>query len=252
MRFLLMERRMGGIVGNPPACDNDTLKASALTKRFFRKGRDSARYFDAVAPCDLELAPGEVVVLMGRSGSGKSTLLNMLAGLLEPSGGSVKLGARSLYELTDAELSALRNDAFGVVPQGQTAVHSLSVLENVKLPYELYRKGEHADEKALSLLAGMGIEELAECLPRELSGGELRRMAIARALVCDPSFVFADEPTADLDDENTETVLGHFREIANRGACVFMVTHEQSAARIADRVLRMDSGKIEEGVAFQV
>ena len=218
------------------------LKAQGLSKQFFRKGRESARYFDAVAPCDLEIASGEVVVLNGRSGSGKSTLLNMLAGLLEPTAGSVEVDGRSLYELGDKELSALRNTTFGVIPQGQTAIHSLTVIENVKLPYELYRTGDAAEDKATMLLDEMGIAQLADSYPNELSGGELRRMAIARALICDPAYVFADEPTADLDDENTAIVLDLLKRATETGTSVFLVTHESDAARIADRVLRMEAG----------
>lgn len=226
------------------------LQATGLSKRFFRKGRQSASYFNAVEPCDLSLASGEVVVLMGRSGSGKSTLLNMLAGLLEPTEGTVEFAGRELYRLDDAALSELRNDEFGVVPQGQTAVHSLTVVQNVRLPYELYGRAD-AEDKAIALLEKMGIAHLADSFPSELSGGELRRMAIARALICSPAIVFADEPTSDLDDENTETVLDLLRNAAMEGAAVFMVTHERSATRIADRVLRMDAGQIEEGAAYQ-
>ena len=228
------------------------LTATQLRKQFFRKGRESARYFDAVAPCDLEIRPGEVVLLMGRSGSGKSTLLNMLAGLLEPTEGTVELDGQSIYGLDDLGLSKLRNSEFGVIPQGQTAIHSLSVVENVKLPQALYGAQPADEAKALALLDEMGIADLADSYPNELSGGELRRVSIARALMCDPAYVFADEPTADLDDQNTEAVLDLLSEIARKGAAVFMVTHESSATRIADRVLRMDAGKIEEGAASRV
>ncbi|MBQ9002069.1 MAG: ABC transporter ATP-binding protein [Eggerthellaceae bacterium] len=220
------------------------LKAEGLSKQFFRKGRESARYFDAVSSCDLEISSGEVVVLSGRSGSGKSTLLNMLAGLLMPTEGSVELDGRSLYELDDKALSSLRNASFGVIPQGQTAVHSLSVIENVKLPYELYRTDDAAEEKAMTLLEEMGIANLADSFSSELSGGELRRMAIARALMCDPAYVFADEPTADLDDENTAIVLDLLKHVAESGTSVFLVTHESGAARIADRILRMEAGNL--------
>lgn len=219
------------------------LSARGVRKEFFRKGRASARFFDAVATCDLELWAGELVVLMGRSGSGKSTLLNMMAGLLAPTEGVVEYRGESLYALDDAALSRLRNEEFGVMPQGQTAIHSLSVIENVLLPYRLYRD-DSSEARALDLLAGLGIAALADSYPSELSGGELRRMAIARALVCGPSVVFADEPTSDLDDENTRVVLETLRKAADDGASVFMVTHEPAAVEVADRVLRMDAGQI--------
>jgi len=218
------------------------IRAQGVRKQYFRAGRTSGRTFDAVAPTTLELAPGELVACMGRSGSGKSTLLNLLSGLLEPTEGQVFLDGEDLYALGDAELSRLRNARFGVVPQGQTALHALTVVENVVLPQGLYRQQGSVEDRALELLARMGIDELADSYPSELSGGELRRMAIARALVLGPDVVFADEPTSDLDDESTALVLGMLREAADGGAAVFVVTHEADATSYADRVLRMDAG----------
>ena len=223
---------------------DDILVARGATRRFFRAGRESAREFAAVDGIDLELAGGELVELVGRSGSGKSTLLNMLAGLLEPSEGTVALDDQDLYALDDEARSRLRNEAIGVVPQGQTPLHSLTVVENVTLPYLMYRADDGVEERALELLGRVGIAELADCLPSELSGGELRRMAIARALVCKPRVLLADEPTGDLDDENTRIVLEVLRAAADEGAAVLLVTHEQAAAEFADRRLRMDAGKL--------
>lgn len=218
------------------------IQAFQASKKFFRKGRDSAQYFDAVAPCDLELSAGELVVLKGRSGSGKSTLLNMLAGLLAPSEGTVKLDGKDLYALDDGALSKLRNGRIGVIPQGHTALHSLSVVQNVTLPYLMYREDDEVEARAMDLLEMLGIRGLADCFPSELSGGEMRRMAVARALICEPDVILADEPTGDLDDENTGNVLGLLRAKADEGACVLLVTHEQSADDRADRIIRMDAG----------
>ncbi len=220
----------------------ESLVATDVRKQYFRASRTSARTFDAVAPTTLTLAPGELVVCMGRSGSGKSTLLNMLCGLTAPTEGTVALGDRELYGLSDEALSRLRNERFGVVPQGQTTLHTLTVLENVTLPHGLYGAADSVEPRAIELLARMGIEELAESFPRELSGGELRRVTIARALVGEPDLVFADEPTSDLDDETTALILGLLREVADVGRTVFVVTHEAEASRVADRVLRMDAG----------
>ena len=217
------------------------LQARGIRKEFFRKGRDSARYFDAVPTSDFNLHVGELVVLMGRSGSGKTTLLNMLAGLLEPTEGRVLFQGSDLYALPDAGLSRLRNRCFGIIPQGHTPVHSLNVLQNVLLPYALYRPAAEAEPRAIELLERMGIAELANAFPRELSGGELRRMAIARALVCEPDVIFADEPTGDLDDENTALVLDLLRQTANDGAAVLLVTHETAARPLADRTREFGS-----------
>lgn len=215
------------------------LDAQGVRKQYFRKGRDSARYFDAVPPTSVELASGELLEVVGRSGSGKTTLLSMLAGLLEPSEGTVLLDGQDLYALDDATRSKLRNERFGVVPQGHTPLFDLTVLQNVCLPYTMYNDSGDVESRALDLLATFGIEELSECNPSELSGGELRRMAVARALICEPDIVFADEPTGDLDDQSTEVVLQALRKVADDGAAVFLVTHEQAAHAYADRTMNM-------------
>lgn len=223
------------------------LRAENISRKFPRKTGE-ANFFYAVNPTDLTLEPGTLTVIMGRSGSGKTTLLNMLAGLLAPSEGNVFLeeaGApKDLYALSDKDLSILRNAHIGVVPQGHTGLDSLTVLENVKLPYALYHRDDGADAKARELLEKMDIAHLAEVYPSELSGGEVRRLAIARALVMEPAVLLADEPTGDLDDENTEVVLKLFREIADRGTAVLVVTHESGSKRYADRVFRMDAGTL--------
>lgn len=220
------------------------LTATGVTKRFFRKGRESAQYFDAVSKLDLALKPGEFIVLMGRSGSGKSTLLNMLAGLLAPTEGTVTLDGQDLYALSDDDRSRLRNERIGVVPQGQTPLHSLSVVQNVMLPYLMYRSDDGIEVQAMDLLAELGIRGLADSYPRELSGGELRRMAIARALLGKPAVILADEPTSDLDDENTQVVLQILRNAAEAGAAVLIATHDQAALPFAHRVVRMDAGAL--------
>ena len=216
-----------------------------LTRTFFRKGRESARNFDAVADANVTLSAGELIALKGRSGSGKSTLLNMMAGLLAPTSGTVRVDGTDLYSLADDELSRLRNGKIGVVPQGQSALHALSAIENVKLPLLMYGTDEHeADKRAMELLERLGIVDLADAFPRELSGGELRRVAIARALMCKPRLVLADEPTGDLDDETTACVLDLLRDAADSGAAVLVVTHEQAVETYADAVMRMEAGKI--------
>lgn len=220
------------------------LEARNVSKKFFRKTREQAQFFEAVKPTALSLAPGELVVLKGRSGSGKSTLLNMMGGLLEPSEGVVTLDGADLYALPDAQLSRVRNESIGVIPQGHTALHSLTAVQNVTLPYLMYHGDYGIETRALELLDLLGIRGLADSYPAELSGGEVRRVAVARALVCNPAIILADEPTGDLDDENTAIVLKTLRDAADAGATVLLVTHEQAADAYADRILRMDGGAL--------
>ncbi|MBQ8966092.1 ABC transporter ATP-binding protein [Ruminococcus sp.] len=221
------------------------LKAEKITREFIRPGGKTNRFF-AVKETDLTLASGKLTVLMGRSGSGKTTLLNMLSGLLMPSTGKITADGRDLYAMPDKELSKFRNVHMGVIPQGQTAIHSLNVTENILLPFGLY--GDKPDEaRAKELMERLDIAELASARPAELSGGELRRVAIARALVRRPEVIFADEPTGDLDDENTAAVFTFLKECAREGAAVLVVTHENEAVNYADEVLRMNAGTLEQG-----
>lgn len=219
-----------------------SLEALDLKKEFIRETRTSNR-FAAVDGISLTLEKGQVTVIMGRSGSGKTTLMNMLCGLLAPTSGKVRLDGEDIYALSDSRLSKLRGSRMGVIPQGQTALGSLNVLQNVLLPCTLSRQ-EGDEARARELLEHLGIAELAGAMPAELSGGELRRMSIARALMRSPKYIFADEPTADLDDENTALVLGFLKETAAEGASVLIITHENEAAAYADRVLTVKSGRI--------
>ena len=216
------------------------LRTEGVSRRFFR-GTGSANFFYAVEKTDFRLLAGSLTEITGRSGSGKSTFLNLLAGLLEPSEGHVYLDEIDLYSLADGPRSEVRNRNIGVVPQGQTGLHSLSVLENVKLPCLLYGESV-SDETALELLERFDIASLRDSYPNELSGGEMRRLAIARALIRRPAILLADEPTGDLDDENTAVVLRELRRAANEGTAVLLVTHEQEAAAYADRIYRMEKG----------
>lgn len=218
------------------------LRAENLGKRYFRKTARANNFF-AVRSVDLELTPGTVTLLAGRSGSGKTTLLHMLAGLLAPTEGRVLLDETNLYAMDDAALSRLRNRNIGVVPQGRSAVDALTVLENVLLPGQMYG-GVANREEALGWLEKLDIAALADARPAELSGGELRRMAIARAMLMRPGILLADEPTAGLDNENTLAVLGLLRKAADEGAGVLLVTHENEAAQFADEVYVMDGGKL--------
>lgn len=223
------------------------LRTEKVSKSFLRK-RGESNVLWAVQETDLTLEAGKVTVLSGPSGSGKSTLLNLLSGILKPTGGKVWMDDVDLYAMNDAALSKFRNAHIGVIPQGQTALHSLTVLENVLLPTEMYHLRRDADkirEEAMELLRLTGIADLANVMPSELSGGEMRRMAVARALINQPDVILADEPTADLDDENTAIVLGLLRHAAQTGKTVFVVTHDRNVTDIADVSCIMNNGQFQ-------
>ena len=218
------------------------LRTEGVFRNYLRR-RGESNTFTAVQPLDFELPAGKLTEITGRSGSGKSTLLNLMAGLLQPTGGKVWLDDTDLYSLPDGALSRLRNRRIGVIPQGQSGLLTLTVLENVLLPAQLY-DGAPKTDAAMALLERVGIADLAQVKSGELSGGEMRRMAIARSLMMKPDVVLADEPTGDLDDENTAAVLALLRDTAREGAAVLLVTHEAEAANYADAVYRMDAGRV--------
>ena len=220
------------------------LKAEGIKRVFLRDG-GSSNVFIAVDQTDFAPREGALTEIVGRSGSGKTTLINMLCGLLRPSQGRVTLDGQDLYALPDAALSRCRARHFGVIPQGQTGLARLTTLENVLIPASMYdRATEEIRKRALSLMERLDILNLEDAFVSELSGGEQRRMAIARALVNEPEIIVADEPTGDLDDETTRLVLDLLKDRAGQGAAVIMVTHERMALSYADEVYRMDKGRL--------
>lgn len=213
-------------------------------KKDFARGGSSGSVLEAVKPLDFSLESGELVEITGRSGSGKSTLLSMMAGMLVPTGGRICIDDTDIYSMKEEERSRLRNDRIGLIPQGHTALRSLTVLENVMLPFVLYHRETPPEDRAKELLQKVGLFDMKDERPNALSGGELRRMAVARALLMKPEVLLADEPTAGLDDENVELVMELLRSAADEGASVLLVTHENEARKYADRVLAMDGGRL--------
>ena len=220
------------------------LRAESISQDFLR---DSARegYIVAVAEMDLCLSSGTVTAVMGRSGSGKSTLLHILGGLLPPVTGKVFVGATDLYALPEDARAELRSSSLGIVPQQLMSLRALTVRENVLLSALLYGRGQGVSAHADALMERLGIASLAHVYPSELSGGELRRMMIARALAGTPQILLLDEPTGDLDAENTRRVLELVRETADAGTAVLLVTHEREAASYADVCYTMAEGRLE-------
>ena len=222
------------------------LRAESISQDFLR---DSARegYIVAVAETDLCLSSGTVTAVMGRSGSGKSTLLHILGGLLPPVTGKVFVGATDLYALPEDVRAELRSSSLGIVPQQLMSLRALTVRENVLLSALLYGREQGVSAHADVLMERLGIASLAHVYPSELSGGELRRMMIARALAGTPQILLLDEPTGDLDAENTRRVLELVRETADAGTAVLLVTHERAAASYADVCYTMAEGRLERG-----
>ena len=223
------------------------LRAESISQDFLR---DSARegYIVAVAETDLCLSSGTVTAVMGRSGSGKSTLLHILGGLLPPVTGKVFVGATDLYALPEDARAELRSSGLGIVPQQLMSLRALTVRENVLLSALLYGREQGVSAHADALMERLGIAPLAHVYPSELSGGELRRMMIARALAGTPQILLLDEPTGDLDAENTRRVLELVRETADAGTAVLLVTHEREAASYADVCYTMAEGRLTHSV----
>jgi putative ABC transport system ATP-binding protein len=224
------------------------LEVKDLVKRYQRGGKS----FAAVDDVSLTLDVMEFVCITGHSGSGKSTLLNLIAGFLTPDEGMVSLEGEELTALDDKALSRLRNTQIGYIPQGHSVLASFTVWDNIRLPFYLHRRGgkglSHNNlqstcvERAQKLLEQMGIAHLAGQYPSQLSGGELRRVSIARSLMNEPGLLLADEPTGDLDQDSSETVMELFSAIAAAGTAVLVVTHEQENLHHATRHLVMVSG----------
>lgn len=219
------------------------LEVKGLSREYTRGDKK----FRAVDNADLSIGRGDFVSIIGRSGSGKSTLLNMIAGLLTPTSGSIRLEGTELYSLKDKEVSRLRNARLGYIPQGFGALSNLSVFDNVRLPYFLSRRQGDASGRATFLLEEVGISPLADMLPSRLSGGELRRVLIARALMNEPDLLIADEPTSDLDTVTTKEIMELFARVNKNGTTILIVTHELDTLEFGNRVLTMASGRLTEG-----
>ncbi len=186
----------------------------------------------------LHVAPGEYVAIMGESGAGKSTLLNLIAGLDTPDSGRIRIDGRDLAGLDDAARTRLRRSKLGFVFQAFHLLPHLSVARNVALPLAL--NGLDADQRVEELLAAVGMLDRRDAAPRELSGGEMQRVAMARALAHRPKLVLADEPTGNLDAESAAEVLELLRAQLRRDqAAGILVTHSGIAAATTDRVLRL-------------
>jgi ABC-type lipoprotein export system ATPase subunit len=233
---------VSGISAAPAVAAPAALRFASVSKHF-AFGETDVLAVDGVT---LEISPGEFTAIIGRSGSGKSTLLNLAAGIDTPSGGEVWVDGHELSKMSDDSLTLLRRETIGVVYQFFHLLPGLSVRENVALPLLLGRARERdALARAEALLAEVGLSARAEARPHTLSGGEMQRAAVARALVHRPRLLLADEPTGNLDSRAAAQVIELLGQMgARHGATVLMVTHSREAAQAARRVIEMRDGRV--------
>jgi putative ABC transport system ATP-binding protein len=238
---------MNSSLGSPvPGRDPVAVRCSDLTRTYGLDGPDRSRPVPAVRAVTLQMRAGELVAVMGPSGSGKTTLLHLLAGLDRPDAGVVEVGGTVLASLSDDDLTRLRRHRMGFVFQAFNLVSSLTALENIRLPlvFDHGPGARPADEEwETHLVAELGLGALLDRRPRQLSGGEQQRVAVARALLHRPAVVFADEPTGNLDLATGHHVLSLLGGLAGEGgSAVVLVTHDPVAASVAGRVLFMRDG----------
>jgi putative ABC transport system ATP-binding protein len=218
------------------------VRTIALTK-VYGSGHTAVR---AVNDVSMEVGEGELILIMGPSGSGKTTLLSMLGGLLRPSSGQIFINGMEITALNESHLPEIRAREIGFIFQNFNLLSSLSVEENVLFPSWLIPgPKEPARKRAAELLARLGLDKRRRYLPRDLSGGEKQRVAVARALINDPKLILADEPTGNLDSRTGHEVMMILREIAqDEGRTVIIVTHDPRLENVADRVLWLEDGTL--------
>ena len=216
------------------------VEARNITKTYTIAER-KIRVLDNVS---LSVAAGEFLVIEGSSGSGKTTLLSLLSGLDKPSSGRVLLEEKDITDTSEDDLAPLRNESIGFVFQSFHLVPSLTALENVMFPAEL-KRDPRAHDKAAALLKRVDMQNRSTNYPHQLSGGEMQRVAMCRAVINNPKMIFADEPTGNLDSENGKAVLAVLLEFQKeRQTTLVLVTHSAEIAKIADRMIVLRDGRI--------
>ena len=201
----------------------------------------------ALRGINLSIHEGEFVSIMGPSGSGKSTMLHIIGCLDNPSSGKVFLGGEDVSQLGSSKLARIRGREIGFVFQFFNLYPTLNTIENVELPMMILDVDKKVRrKKAKELLESVGMGDRIHHLPSQLSGGQRQRMAIARALANDPSVLLADEPTGNLDSKSGEEILSIFKKLNEEGRTVVVVTHDQSIAESAEKIVKMKDGLVEE------
>ena len=210
--------------------------------KIYGSGENEVRALDGI---NLTINKGEFVAIVGQSGSGKSTCMNIIGCLDVPTEGHYVLEGTDVSTMSDNQLSEIRNKKLGFIFQQYNLIQGISILENVELPllYAGVGKAERR-EKAMQSLSRVGIEAKAKNFPSQLSGGQQQRVSIARALAGNPSVILADEPTGALDSKTCREVLSFLQELHKEGNTIVLITHDNSIARKAKRIVRLSDGKI--------
>jgi putative ABC transport system ATP-binding protein len=219
--------------------------------KIYGEGLESeVRALDGVS---LAIENGEFVAIAGQSGSGKSTMMNVLGCLDIPTYGDYILDGRDVAELSDKQLSHIRNKKIGFIFQGYNLIPSLNAVENVELPL-VYQGVSPFDRRdiALDALERVGLADRAKHLPSEMSGGQQQRVAIARAIAAHPPIIMADEPTGALDSKTGHEVLGFLQQLNREGSTILLITHDNGIAATARRIVRLSDGRIIEDHAQEV
>lgn len=216
-------------------------------KNLYKKYTVEEQSLTVAEGINLVVRKGEMVSIVGHSGSGKTTLLSLLGGLTKPDSGQVMLDGIDIWALGDSKLSELRNRKLGFIYQFSSLIPTLSALDNICLPTAFGTVVEDLADRANDLLAKVGLADKAGFYPSQLSGGQQRRVAIARAFINSPEIILADEPTGDLDEETEREVIDLFRKINKESETTFLiVTHNKEIARCAHRKLTMKNGMLSE------
>ena len=218
------------------------LEAKKVVKEYTRRNK----VLKAVDNVNLDVSRGDFVAITGQSGSGKSTLFHLLIGLCKPNQGQILIDGSDITSMTKDELSILRNEKIGYITQGQSLLSNFTIIDNLCIPYYLSSRNEDVYDKALNLLKKVGLEDMENEFPSSLSGGEIRRVAIIRALINDPDIIIADEPTSNLDLENSKIIMELLKNISSENKAVLISTHDFEFLDYTSKIYCMDKGILKE------
>jgi putative ABC transport system ATP-binding protein len=216
-----------------------------IVKNLKKSFKDGEKTTEVLKGIDLVVQNGEFVAIMGRSGAGKSTLLYQVSLLDEPTSGEIFIDEKDTHSMTVTEKTSFRLSQLGYIFQDYALLPEMTALENVALPLLMQDMSEKkAYEKAKEHLTKVGLGDRLDNLSSQLSGGEQQRVSIARAIAHDPKILFADEPTANLDNESSQVIMNILKELHKEGQTIIMITHEDEFSKFAERVIILDDGKI--------